>query len=135
MKIEVVATDDRGAKTSALQTYPVIVCRAISSCDEEHSAEDGLWWQDDIVVHWTSPRPGAPLPRGTAIPLEAEVKSTLGQITKVEFLVDDRVLGSVTEPPYRYTRGAEPGRYALTIRAWDSSGVQVTSPVNPLIVE
>lgn len=71
-----------------------------------------------------------------SIALAATVADTDGSIAQVEFLQGTTVIGTLTAAPYTFNWSNVPaGRYSLSVRATDNSGVSTTSAAVPVIVD
>ena len=88
------------------------------------------------LVVLTSPATCGPFPIPTTIALTAEALSPGGSISKVEFLDNGTVVGTVTSPPYTmpYTL-TQAGTRSLYARATDASGQATTlyPPVDDIV--
>lgn len=79
------------------------------------------------TIKLLSPASGATFAAGANIKLDAEATAS-GGIAKVQFFVDHRFRGSVTNPPYSLMlSNAAPGKYIVTARAIDSVGTSATA--------
>ncbi len=88
------------------------------------------------TVSLTSPAEGAMLPVGdVSLAADASGGATVA-ITGVEFFVGPLSVGAATQAPYTLTwSGAQPGTYALTATATDSTGAAATSdPIDVTVV-
>jgi hypothetical protein len=134
-ELRAVATDDLSATAFDLQAVSITNCPVNIDCSEELSPT-GMEWANLPVVHWTSPRPGQVYRASAEIQLAVDVKPSIGSITRVEFLADGRIIGTVTAPPYRHVwRNVPPGSYELTVRAWDTYEFFGTTASNVVVVE
>ncbi len=86
--------------------------------------------QNDILrASITSPTDGANFDEGTDVKVTADVTATLGEtLTKVEFMVDGNVVGTVTNAPWEFTlQNLSVGSHKLTVVAYETGGNNVTS--------
>ena len=62
------------------------------------------------------------------IPVTVEASTSKGSIIQVEIFVDDKVIESLTEPPYKFTipaRAVDTGTHYLTAAAFSSTNQEV----------
>jgi hypothetical protein len=78
-------------------------------------------------VRLTSPRSGLVFRPPASVLMTANAADSDGQIAKVEFLVDQLVVGEDTQAPYEFTWLATPGLHDLSARAIDSGGASTES--------
>lgn len=71
---------------------------------------------------------------GKTLILAADIKDALG-ISKVEWLVDGRLVGSQTSAPFTLTWTASQGEHSLVVRAVDLAGNQSKSPPLTFLVK
>lgn len=85
----------------------------------------------------TSPQDGAVFEEGEDVPLSAEVTDhTEAGVEKVDFLVGDEVVATVTEGPYTATwQGAAAGEYEVSAVATDGDGDTGASDTATITVE
>jgi hypothetical protein len=84
----------------------------------------------DPFISITAPASGANVNAGTAVNITTAVTAGSG-VAKVEFFANGALLGESTTAPYSFVVpgvAVVPGRYTLTARVTDGSGVQFTSP-------
>lgn len=73
------------------------------------------------TVSLTSPAGGASYAAGAAVPMSASASDSDGSISRVEFLVDGRVVGSDTSSPYSFSAtGLASGSHTAQARAFDN---------------
>jgi beta-glucanase (GH16 family) len=91
-------------------------------------------YQMPSVVEITSPTAGDGLAPGDDLTITADTHDGVS-IQRVEFLQDKAVLGEDTTPPYELTvPNVAAGCYTLTARAWDDSGMPVSSAPVEIVV-
>lgn len=82
---------------------------------------------DEDPDDWNTPNPTI-FKTGSDLTLQAAAYDPDGTIAKVEFLLNDAVVGTVTKAPFNYTiQGVKQGEYALVIKATDNAGATATS--------
>ncbi len=88
----------------------------------------------------TAPKEGTRFESPAAIEIKANATDENGQITKVEFYADDKLIGSSSNAPYTYTWDVEEiGKHTITVKATDNEGnvaaastdVNVAQPKGP----
>ncbi|WP_240966231.1 glycoside hydrolase family 48 protein [Streptomyces zingiberis] len=82
---------------------------------------------ETVAVALTSSQPGADnyVVSAESVPLKAE---TSGEVTKVEFYADSKLLATDTEAPFEGEwRNAPEGQYSITAKAYDKKGEPVGS--------
>ena len=79
-------------------------------------------------VALTAPAPGASYTAPATINMAASASDMDGTISKVEFLANGTVIGTITSPPYAmsWTAGT-PGVYTIGARAYDNGGAKTTA--------
>jgi hypothetical protein len=76
---------------------------------------------NDLIVKITSPRPGNRFAACDSITIKADVTIESGEIRRVYFYADGRLLGSTREEPWEYTwKDVPTGIFKLTVRANDN---------------
>lgn len=81
-------------------------------------------------IRLTSPLPGAFLRQGEEIAVAAELAPDLPAPERVEFLVNDQLAGTVTEPPFTWPwTPSEVGRATLTARAVVGEEAWLSDPI------
>ena len=90
-----------------------------------------LFSNTNSFVAISSPTNGAIITPNSNLTISADVSVGTGKsITKVEFYHGASLLGTSTTSPYKFTWNSVPaGTYALTAKAYESSGAIVTSSV------
>jgi hypothetical protein len=78
-------------------------------------------------VRLTAPRSGLVFRPPASVLMTANAADSDGQIAKVEFLVDQLVVGEGTQAPHEFTWQATPGLHDLSARAIDSEGASTES--------
>ncbi|MEZ4887810.1 MAG: glycosyl hydrolase [Chitinophagales bacterium] len=78
-------------------------------------------------VSITSPTNGATYLDGKTVTITATASDLGGSIEKVEFLVDNALIGTSNETPYSVDWTASIGTYSLTAIAYDNEGSSTTS--------
>jgi chitinase len=139
VRIQAVAVDDEGARSaSAIREYRVEECPAGQLCEEELGSEMafGTIAEDCMpIVHWVGPKPTVHYRAPADVPLEVIARDKDGTVTRVEFLVDDQLIGSVAQPPYRFVwHQVRPGTYRVIARAIDNLRAPGFSSVNRITV-
>lgn len=81
------------------------------------------------AVSITAPATGSNFVTGTVINIAANASDADGNITGVEFLVDNVVISTDLTTPYTANYTGTTGAHALTARATDNNGAQTTSAV------
>ena len=126
--------DDDGRSRAASAEYTVTECPSTGMvCGEELSFEDCC--APLPIVHWIGPKPNQRHEARAAIVLEVSVKSEDFPITKVEFLRDGRVIGTVSTPPYRFAwKDVPAGAYNIEVRATTTLRMFGWSTPNTIVV-
>lgn len=88
-------------------------------------------------VEIVTPTGGANILPGTSVLITAQADDTDGQVERVEFYLDDLMIGEVMSQPYSISWFAQNlGSYSLTARAFDNiGGMTVTSATHVLVKE
>jgi RHS repeat-associated protein len=92
---------------------------------------------DAPVTVLTAPAEGAVYNIGAAVPVTATASDIDGTVTRVEFYVDDQLIGTDTEAPFTATwTAAQPGVHIFVARAFDDStpaGVGESAAVSVIV--
>ncbi len=81
-----------------------------------------------LIVELTSPSSGQTVPLGNSVTIAATSSALVGQVSKVEFLVNGALVASDANEPYAYQWQPQAiGDYQVMARAYDSEGNQVDS--------
>lgn len=81
-----------------------------------------------VSVSLTAPANNASIAQGTPVNVTATASTTVGTITKVEFIIDGVVAGSDASSPYAYsTSTLTAGTHTIAVKATDSNGKTATS--------
>lgn len=84
---------------------------------------------DELSVRLTQPAPGARVLVGSRVVLAADVRAGDQAITRVDFLVDERVVASDRVAPYEVTwTAAGMGAHQLSARVTDAGGATAAAP-------
>jgi len=142
IRVAAVAWDDDGASTTSVATFTVRECPAGQSCATDLTADDRECCIEFPVIHWVAPKPGQRHVGPATITLEvtasiAQVTASIASdtISAVEFFANERLLGRVAKPPFRYTwSGIQPGTYYVTARARTELGLVGESDVHTIRV-
>lgn len=99
-------------------------------------------WQPDTgnlspAVQILSPSAGATLPPDVPVRVDAQAGDSDGRIERVQFYLDDRMIGEALSAPYSISwTPASLGAYSLTARAFDNKGaMSVTSATHVRVKE
>src|SRR5262245_50660919 len=65
---------------------------------------------------------------GTNILISTDPYVPTGDLSKVEFFVDENKIGEDISSPFSFTYSAIRGKHSLTAKVWDNRGTSVTSP-------
>jgi RHS repeat-associated protein len=88
------------------------------------------------TVSLTTPATGAVFPALSAINVAASVADVDGSVSKVEFFQGATLIGTATSAPYSINwSNVAAGRYSLTAKATDNSGVATTSAAVAIVVD
>lgn len=86
------------------------------------------------IATMDNPMDGAEFVSPAVIPLSVSVVNA-GETRRVDFLVNDEVIGTVTESPFTFDwEGVEAGAYVLTARVTDEIGIAGTSDPVGIVV-
>jgi hypothetical protein len=116
------ATDSQGVSTTAVSV-------AITVNEENNPAPKAP------TVRITSPAPDATFAQTATVTISAEASDSDGVIEKVEFLLDNNVVCTVSTPPYTCAVTPAPGSHTVAVRATDSQGVSTTTLAILITVE
>src|SRR5215471_5362452 len=92
-----------------------------------------LWWKYTAAdapptASITSPASGATFTAPATVAIQATASDSDGTVSKVDFLANGTVIGTVTTAPYNFTwTNVAAGTYTLTARATDNAGLTGTS--------
>lgn len=120
---------DWDSTSVAPQTY-TLGARATDQAGNQGETQVRLKVAPPMTVTLSTTQQEAEL--GERVTVEAQVEA-LGEVTEVEFLLDDQPLGSVNAPPYRVSFDNSPhqaGEHTLTARAKDNLGRQAQGSLN-----
>jgi len=79
-------------------------------------------------VNFRAPAPGQTFIAPAEVPIVVDALDVDGEVRRVDFYADSRLLGTITQGPYGIVwSGAPPGIYTLTARATDNDGAMKTA--------
>jgi hypothetical protein len=79
-------------------------------------------------VSLTAPQSNAQFAAGSDITIQAAAADSDGTIARVDFYIGNSLLGTTGTAPYQFVwKGASPGAYSLTARAFDDTGAMTAS--------
>src|SRR5439155_20312026 len=114
----------------ALRAREVFVGGLFTTADRRASYHFGRWAFDNIapVVNFRAPAPGQTFIAPAEVPIVVDALDVDGEVRRVDFYADSRLLGTITQGPYGIVwSGAPPGIYTLTARATDNDGAMKTA--------